>query len=46
MVKSPSIKDFCNCCFQVILGVSRTRQCKEQITSKELASWLENMANE
>ena len=51
VVKSPSIRHlegFHNCCTQVSLGVSRTRQWKERITSKKLASQFgmnENMAD-
>ena len=50
-LKSPSIRcleGFHNRCIRVILGVSRTRQWKERITSKELASQFgmnENMAD-
>ena len=51
VVKSPSIRHvqgFHNRCIRVILGVSGTRQWKERITSKELASQFginENMAD-
>ena len=50
-VKSPSVRrleGFHNHCIRVILSVSRIRQWKEQITSKELAGsfgMTENMAD-
>jgi len=50
-VKSPSIRrleGFHNRCVRVIMGVSKTRQWKERITSRELAGWFgitENMAD-
>ena len=50
-VKGPSIRQlegFHNHCIRVIMSVSKTRQWKEQITSRELAVWFkmtENMAD-
>ena len=43
VVKSPSMRrleGFHNRCIRAILGVSRTRQWKERLTSRELASWF------
>ena len=51
VVKSPSIRRlevFHNHCIRVILGVSRNRQWKERLTSKDLARWFgmdKNMAD-
>ena len=51
VVKSPSIRrveGFHNHCIRAIMGISKTRQWKEQITSRELAGWFgmtENVAN-
>ena len=51
VVKSPSIRRleaFHNHCIRVILGVSRNRQWKERLTSKDLARWfgmVKNMAD-
>ena len=47
-VKSPRLEGFHNYCIQVIIGVSKTRQGKEWITTRELAGWFgmtENMAD-
>ena len=51
VVKSPSIRRlevFHNHCIRVVLGVSRNRQWKERLTSKDLARWFgmdKNMAD-
>ena len=47
-MKSPRLEGFHNHCIQVIIGVSKTRQGKERIITRELAGWFgmtENMAD-